>query len=113
MKINRHHFPTSNEHDDDGEYFLLPGVGGHVAEADGGEGGAGEVEGGGVGVQVGDLGLVFEPVEVGQLLHPANVLTSVLVPTNHNPDAGQPMRDQDKTGHQKTQYNCAVLVKPS
>ena len=117
---NRGHVPEdgsvhqgSNEHDQDGEDFLLPRVPRHIPEPYGGEWRAGEVEGGGVGVQVGDLGLVLKPVEVGQLLHPANVLTSVLVPTNHNPDAGQPMGDQDKTGHQKTQYNCAVLVKPS
>ena len=103
----------SDEHDQDREDLLLSRVPRHIPEPDGREWGAGEVEGGGVGVQVGDLGLVLEPVEVGQLLHPANVLASVLVSTNYNPDAGQPMRNQDKAGHQKTQNNCTILVKPS
>ena len=38
------HWLTSNEHSDNGEYFLGVGVGGDVAEADAGEAGAGEVE---------------------------------------------------------------------
>ena len=103
----------ADEHDQDGEYLLLPRVPRHVPEPDGGERGAGEVEGSGVGIGVGDQGLVLEAVEVSQLLHPAHVLAPVLVSTNHNPDTGQPMRDQDKAGHQKTQNNCAVLIKPS
>ena len=90
---------SSDEHDQDGEDLLLSRVPRHIPEPDGREWRAGEVEGGGVGIQVGDLGLVLEPVEVCQLLHPADVHASVLVATNHNPDAGQPMRDQDKAGH--------------
>ena len=39
-------------HDDHGEDLLVSGVGRNVAEADGGEGGAGEVQGGHVGVTV-------------------------------------------------------------
>ena len=38
------HWLTSDEHSDNGEYFLGVGVGGDVAEADAGEAGAGEVE---------------------------------------------------------------------
>ena len=127
VKINTP-FPTSNEHDDDGEYFLLPGVGGHVAEADGGEGGACEVEGGGVGVQVRDQRPVGQLVEAGQLVHPAHVhhtrvlragniviiarqVALHLIAADHNPDAGQPVRDEDEADHEETQNDGAVLVK--
>ena len=41
-----------DHHDHDGEDLLVLGVGGHVAKADGGEGSAGEVQGGDVGVAV-------------------------------------------------------------
>src|SRR5690606_24328907 len=40
---------TADEHHDDDKYLLVVGVGGHVAEADAGEGGHREVEGGDVG----------------------------------------------------------------
>ena len=43
---------TAEDHDDDGEDLFSPGVGGDVSESDGGEGGAGVVEGGHVGVPV-------------------------------------------------------------
>ena len=49
---------TSSEHDKHREEPLQPGEARHVAEADGGEGGGGEVEGGDVGVH---LGLVPPP----------------------------------------------------
>ena len=43
---------TSNEHDDDGEYLLLPGVARHVPKPDGCEGGAGVVHGSHVGIHL-------------------------------------------------------------
>ena len=62
---------TSDEHDDDREYLLREGVGGHVPEAHGGEGGAGVVEGGDVGLAVGDAPAVGEVQPLGQEVKPA------------------------------------------
>ena len=58
---------------------------------------------------MGDERDVVKLVKRGQLIHPTNILHSLLVATNHNPDAGQPMRDEDEADHQKTEDDCAVL----
>ena len=47
-------------------------VGGHVPEAHGGEAGAGEVEGGDVGLEVSDAPGVLVVVLTGQHVHPAS-----------------------------------------
>ena len=62
---------TSDDHDDDGEDLFRPRVGGHVAEADGGERGAGVVEGGDVGVGVRHAPAVRQGHALRQKVQPA------------------------------------------
>ena len=44
---------TSDEHDDDGEYLLLPGVAGNITKPNSGQRGAGVVHGGHIGINLG------------------------------------------------------------
>lgn len=57
---------TSDEHDDDGEDLLPGGVGGHVAEADGGQRRARVVQGRHVGLGVGHTAAVGQAHPLGQ-----------------------------------------------
>ena len=43
---------TSDEHDDDCEYFLLPGVAGNITKPNSGQRGAGVVHGGHIGINL-------------------------------------------------------------
>ena len=61
---------TSDDHDDDGEDLLGPGVGRDVAESDGGERGAGVVQGGHVGVGVRDAAAVRQRHLLRQQVQP-------------------------------------------
>ena len=61
---------------------------------------------------MGDERCIVKFVERGQLFHPTNILKTILISTNHNPDTRQPMRDEDEADHQKTQDDCAVLGEP-
>jgi len=99
---------TSDEHDADGEDLLGVGVRRHVAEADRSEAAKGEVESGDVlgpdrrtaGIVAGErvplLGLV------GQLVQPTDRLLQVgsLVVADGVPDAGEPVSDEDESGHE-------------
>ena len=61
---------TSDEHDDNWKYFFPSRVGRDVAEADGGEGGAGVVECRHVSLGVGDAAAVWKTHSFGQQIEP-------------------------------------------
>ena len=61
---------TSNEHDDHGEDLLPGGVGRHIAEPDGGQRGAGVVEGCHVSLGIGHASAVGQPHPLGQKIQP-------------------------------------------
>ena len=65
-KSLRRLYLTSDEHDDDGEDLLVLGVGGDVPEADGRQRGESVVEGGDVGLGVGNAAAVGEAHPLGQ-----------------------------------------------
>lgn len=90
------------------------GVGGHVAEADGGEAGAGEVEGRDVGLAVRDTARVVVVALHRQHGHPASVVGGEqgrlqLLLGNDIPDTGQPMCQQEEAPHQQDENEAAVL----
>ena len=62
---------TADDHDDDGEDLFGPRVGGDVAEADGGERGAGVVEGRHVGLGVRHAAAVRQGHPLRQEVQPA------------------------------------------
>ena len=90
------------------------GVGGHIAEPHGGEAGAGEVEGGDVGLAVWDTAGVIVMTLDCQHGHPAPVVGGEqrglqLFLGDHIPDTSKPMSQQEEAPHQKDENEATVL----
>ena len=55
---------------------------------------------------------VVQFVESGKLIHPTHVFHTILISSNHNPNTGQPMRNENEESHQKAQNYSTILREP-